>query len=359
MSRKTVPLSQIVDIATNEMQPSPNMKTFQTLVNIINTIPEAKIAIRVQLTNKMKSYCNGFLPKKAMYYTLCLADYLVKNCPTFRPQVTNSDFITLFERSAELNKPKRLSILKQNIVSEKASKMISSWSKLYSNDLYQYREMFEKYSAKGVSFPLVDDDDEMKVDETPSVKEDSPEDKLRKMTHQMKECDELINDSLQKANNTTVQIQAAKALYKRALELNSNMSLAMINYMNAVGNTTVMQKFAQMQNEFTSHMFLLVQYINNPHKADLYRAYSTGHMNNDENENETGEQHVIPKQLNTPRERENEKKEKKESVELRQGSHPIERTDSGIMRRLTSKRSATSNDFNEENEGNDDKDSLL
>ena len=366
MSRKTIPLSQIVDVATNEVQPSPNLKTFQTLVNIINSIPEAKIAIRVQLTNKMKSYCNGFLPKKAMYYTLCLADYLVKNSPSFRPQVTNTDFVQLFERSAELNKPKRLSILRPNIVSEKATRIISVWSKLYPTELYPYQEMFDKYSARGVAFPLIDDeDDEVRSEEMTEYKSNSPEEKLRKMTHEMRECDELINDTLQKATNTTVQIQAAKALYKRGLELNSKLSLGMIEYINAVGNTNIMQKFAQMQNEFTSHLFLLVQFINNPHKAALYKVYSTGHMGDDESENNE-QQHVIPKQGLTPRSNnsnalsprmieETEKVEKREIIEIKHVdmNTSMERSSSGVSRRLNSKRSVTSFDLHKKDDDED------
>ena len=108
MSKQTVPLSQIVDHATNEVHPSPNMKAFQTINKIATQIPSAQIALRVQLIAKMKAYCNKFLNSKEMYYSFCLADYVVINCPVFRQQVRNHDFVCLFERCGDLIKQRNI-----------------------------------------------------------------------------------------------------------------------------------------------------------------------------------------------------------------------------------------------------------
>ena len=66
--KQTVPLSQIVDHATNEVHPSPNIKAFQTISKIVSTIPSAQVALKVQLIAKMKAYCNKFLGQKETYY---------------------------------------------------------------------------------------------------------------------------------------------------------------------------------------------------------------------------------------------------------------------------------------------------
>ena len=95
---KTVPLSQIVDHAVNETHPSPNIKAFKTVNRVINALPSAQVALRVQMIAKMKAYKNKLLSLKEMYYALCLIDYCSVHCAAFRSQVMVFDFIELFEK---------------------------------------------------------------------------------------------------------------------------------------------------------------------------------------------------------------------------------------------------------------------
>ena len=102
--KQTVQLSQLLDHAVNEVHASPCIKGYKTLSKIVQTIPTAQGALRIQLIAKMRAYCNKFLDKKEMYYCLCLTDYLVVHNPEFRPQVMNSEFIQLFEKVGDFEK---------------------------------------------------------------------------------------------------------------------------------------------------------------------------------------------------------------------------------------------------------------
>ncbi|BFU24473.1 hypothetical protein EHI8A_003390 [Entamoeba histolytica HM-1:IMSS-B] len=269
--KQTVPLSQIVDHATNEIHPSPSIKAYATLAKIAATIPSAQVALRVQLITKMKAYCNGFLPKKEMYYCLCLVDYLVLNCPQFRPQVLNPDFVTLFERSADFEKCKKSK--KPGIVTEKAMRILQTWGPLYPNELYDYQLMYDKYISKGVYFPVLD---KLPEQAQPEHSETLADD-LEKSTKEINECSELIQDALENTG-ASVRTQSVKALYKRAVELNSKFNVLFVKYINTTTNTEEIQKYSELESNFTRLIVQLANIINNPQGEDIYRTYTTGHI---------------------------------------------------------------------------------
>ena len=153
--KQTVPLSQIVDHATNEVHPSPNIKAFNTINKIVTTIPSAQIALRVQLIAKMKAYCNKFLNVKEMYYCLCLADHIVMNCQAFRQQVRHGDFVILFERCNDFDRARKQK--KLTMVTEKGLEVLQRWGTTYGKEMAEYRNMYDKYVDKGVHFPLIED----------------------------------------------------------------------------------------------------------------------------------------------------------------------------------------------------------
>ena len=97
MSKKTIQLSVIFDQTVSEMHTSPCTKGFETIRNIVHSIQNARIALRVQMVNKMKAYYNRVLSVREMYYCLCLFDYLVKHEACIRQQVLEPEFIKYFE----------------------------------------------------------------------------------------------------------------------------------------------------------------------------------------------------------------------------------------------------------------------
>ncbi|EKE37466.1 hypothetical protein ENUP19_0061G0065 [Entamoeba nuttalli] len=290
-TKKTVPLSQIVDYATNEVNPSPNIKSFSTLAKIVRTLPDAKIAIRIQLTNKIKSYCNGFLPKKEMYYCLCLADFLVKQCPEFRPQMMNSDFMVLFERASEISKVRKTS-KKPSLVTEKSMKIVQSWGQMFPDDLYEYSQMYDKYISKGVIFPLLDFDDPEDVAAietltTNKVVEETIEEKMKRSASEINECSELIHETLKKVTNVSLQAHSINALYKRAVEINSKFNILFVEFMQKSTDTSLLQKYSEIENVFTSNIAKLISFINNPQESLIYRTFTTGHLEEEDDDDNT------------------------------------------------------------------------
>ncbi|ELP83461.1 hypothetical protein EIN_375960 [Entamoeba invadens IP1] len=283
--KKTVPLSQIVDYATNEMQPSPNLKTFATLSGIVKSIPDAKMALRIQIVNKMKSYCNGFLHKKEMYYTLCLTDYLVKQAKDFRPQVVNSDFLQLFERAAELDKLKTTGF-KPSLVNEKAIKIILTWGQLYPDELCEYTVLRDKYLT-GESLPVFGNGEYSPTNElSVEKKNDTIEQKIQSSSAELKECSKLITETIEK-DVGSIQIQSLKALYKRAVLLNSQFNTLLVTLSNTSNDVELLQKYTQVENEFTSMLSKLINTVKLPSETSLYRTYTTGHLVEGEDEQET------------------------------------------------------------------------
>ncbi|ELP86410.1 hypothetical protein EIN_030910 [Entamoeba invadens IP1] len=268
-AKQTVPLSQLVDHATNQIHPQPSVKSFATLSKIASTIPNAQIALRVQLISKMKAYCNGFLPKKEMYYCLCLMDYLVENCPEFRKQVLHEDFIALFERSADFDKSKKSK--KPGMVTEKSLQILQSWGNNYTNELFNYEVMYNKYVEKGIVFPppIVRKDTHLEQQE-------STLQQINDIVAEIEECSELIQDTLEKEENT-VNEQSAKSMHKRAVELNSRFNVLFVKFIDTAQESSDVQKYSEIESNFTNLIVQLASIINNP-KKEIYRTFTTGHI---------------------------------------------------------------------------------
>ncbi|KAL7716775.1 VHS domain-containing protein [Entamoeba marina] len=263
-TKQTVPLSQILDHATNEVHPSPCVKAYATIAKIITTIPNAQIALRIQLVSKMKAYCNGFLPKKEMYYCLCLSHYLVLQCPEFRQQVLHPDFISLFERSADFEKFKKAS-KKPGIVTEKAMRILQSWGPLFPNELVDYQLLYDKYVSKGVIFPTPE-----KLPVNVKMDHTEIEQQLDDLINDIEECTELIFDALEEKI--------------RKFELNSSFNALFVKYTSASDNTSKIQFFSEIETNFSASIVKLATIINKPQEALIYRTFTTGHLTDDKEE---------------------------------------------------------------------------
>lgn len=281
--KQTIPLSQIVDHATNEVHPSPNIKAYQTINKVVTTIPSAQVALRVQLIAKMKAYCNKFLNVKEMYYSFCLVDYVVTNCVAFRPQVANKDFLSLFERCCDFDRARKGK--KIGIVTEKGMELLQKWATVYGKELVDYRVMFDKYNDKGLHFPVLEQP--VKEEEHQQL---STVDELEKCRKEIEECEAIIKDNL-KYKSVSNRMQSIKNLHKRAVELNSKYNVLYVKFMNEKHDSNELTKYSEIEKNFTEMIHQLANIINNPQEEDtIYRTYTTGHVNFNQPVNELNQQ---------------------------------------------------------------------
>ncbi|KAL7722036.1 VHS domain-containing protein [Entamoeba marina] len=157
-------------------------------------------------------------------------------------------------------------------------RILQSWGPLFPNELVDYQLLYDKYVSKGVIFPTPE-----KLPVNVKMDHTEIEQQLDDLINDIEECTELIFDALEEKLGS-VQLQSAKALHKRAVELNSSFNALFVKYTSASDNTSKIQFFSEIETNFSASIVKLATIINKPQEALIYRTFTTGHLTDDKEE---------------------------------------------------------------------------
>ena len=267
MSKQSVPLSQVFDHAVNELHPSPCIKGYDTLVKIIKNIPQACVPLRIQLINKMKAYQNKFLPSLEMYYCLCFMDYACKRDANFRKQMTHVELVGWFECTGEFDKCKRRKEIK--IVSDKAMRIVQPWPILFPSEMKPYKEMFIKYTKKGIHFILPDLTDFEIVTHKGN--------ELENYVEKVSECMMMIDDAIYNLEHQA-HVHSAELLLIHANELcNQFKNLVLAYQQSEQAEEQQARQLETLFKDFNRKIDLLQAKFDGEQKQTIFKTYTTGH----------------------------------------------------------------------------------
>ncbi|ELP87262.1 hypothetical protein EIN_094990 [Entamoeba invadens IP1] len=256
MSKKSVPLSEIVQQAVSDLNPSPPVQRFQVLANLTLKVEASCKPLRSQMIEKMKKYIDKNISDKEMFYVFCLCDHLVVNSHTFRKQVLDIDFIMLLETIGQFkNKPTfTRNRTPENIVN-KIKSMIQQWGNKFPNELAEYDFLYEKYKQLGIKFPEMSPVKGV----NPANAEQLPQD-IKKLIATCKVKEKEIQDTIKSATHVEELIQ----LYREVTDLNCQLvdSQTKIIQKRALYDSEKVDKLNAFVDNYQSCLQLLANQIN-------------------------------------------------------------------------------------------------
>nr|BAN38108.1 hypothetical protein [Entamoeba histolytica]BAN39566.1 hypothetical protein [Entamoeba histolytica] len=145
----SIKLSELVFNTVSDIHTSPIDSDMRTIVNAVEKVDGADIALRLQLEDKMRDYSKKRISEGEILNCLILANYVVQNSPCFRTQVAELSFVNRLQKIGKMKKLHE----EANPVEDKVRELIAVWGTYFPCELSEYALLYKRYCAQSVINP--------------------------------------------------------------------------------------------------------------------------------------------------------------------------------------------------------------
>ncbi|KAL7712515.1 Uncharacterized protein QTN25_009839 [Entamoeba marina] len=146
MKKSKHPLFVLLELATKDDNPMPNVKMFDVIVDNFNVSLDPNPILDF-VTLSMKAHSKHFVSTLAMYYNLCLVEYLAIKTD-FKCRVNHKNFFEAFESLAQLDGLIGHFRSKPSLLQRKCIALIN----ILKETCPVIKDIYLKYLDKGISF---------------------------------------------------------------------------------------------------------------------------------------------------------------------------------------------------------------